>query len=99
MIGLTQSLALEYANEGVTVNAICPAITATEMLEQLADEMEASNAERPAAGWRAAFIDEIPLGRPMAPEEIAELCAFLAGDKAAAISGQAINVSGAHEVH
>jgi hypothetical protein len=35
----------------------------------------------------------------MAPAEIAELCAFLAGDGAAAISGQAINVSGAHEMH
>jgi NAD(P)-dependent dehydrogenase (short-subunit alcohol dehydrogenase family) len=35
----------------------------------------------------------------MAPAEIAELCAFLAGDGAASISGQAINVSGAHEMH
>ena len=58
-----------------------------------------SGAPVPAAGWRAAFVEEIPMGRPMAPEEIAGVCAFLAGDAAAAITGQAINVSGGHEMH
>jgi NAD(P)-dependent dehydrogenase (short-subunit alcohol dehydrogenase family) len=54
---------------------------------------------RPDAGWRAAFVAEIPLGRPMAPDEIAGVCAFLAGDGAGAVTGQAINVSGGHEMH
>jgi meso-butanediol dehydrogenase / (S,S)-butanediol dehydrogenase / diacetyl reductase len=99
VIGLTQALALEVVRDGVTVNAVCPAITDTPMMEGLARQMEASDAQEPPGGWRAAFVAEIPLGRAMAPADVAEACAFLAGDGAGAITGQALNVSGGPEVH
>jgi NAD(P)-dependent dehydrogenase (short-subunit alcohol dehydrogenase family) len=79
--------ALEVDMTGTTPDGH-PTITDTDMMEQLAQEMARSVGQEPAAGWRAAFVAEIPLGRPMDPGEIAGLCAFLAGDGAAAISGQ-----------
>lgn len=80
------------------------AASVTGTVAKVADEFGAprllvNNGGAACCGLADGFVDEIPLGRPMAPEEIAELCAFLAGNGAAAISGQAINVSGAHEVH
>ena len=74
VIGLTQSLALEFALEGITVNAVCPAITETAMMNTLANEMASLGVAAPARGWREAFIDEIPMGRPMRPEDVAEVC-------------------------
>jgi len=100
VVGLTQSIALEHATDGITANAICPAITDTAMMTQLAEQMSAAD---PAGGdpdaWRREFVREIPMMRPMAPDDIAATCVFLVSQAAQAISGQALNVSGAHEVH
>lgn len=98
VIGLTQSLALEYAAEGVTVNAVCPAISSTDMMDRLAEEVAAVSDDSVGQA-RAAMTAEIPMGRPVAPEEVADAVAFLAAESSRFISGQAINVSGAHEVH
>lgn len=100
VIGLTQSIALEFARDGITANAVCPAITQTDMMAQLARDLDAASPD--GAGqeqWRRSMVEEIPLGRAMAVEDIAETCAFLVSERAGAISGQAINVSGAHEMH
>ena len=99
VLGLTQSLALEFARSGVTANAICPAITDTPMMAELAEELVAANPGSSVDDWRAAFVEELPIGRAIRPEEIANVCAFLVSEGAGAINGEAVNVSGGHEVH
>lgn len=98
VIGLTQSLALEYAAAGITVNAVCPAISSTDMMDRLAEEVAAVSDDSVGQA-RAAMTAEIPMGRPVAPEEVADAVGFLAAESSRFISGQAINVSGAHELH
>ena len=99
VIGLTQSLALELAPAGITVNAICPGPAETDRLDFLG--RRADGGYDPAQ--RAAAIREraatIPLGRLATTDDVAELAAFLAGAGAAHITGQALNVSGGAILH
>lgn len=77
----TKSLALEVASRGITVNAVAPGVIATEMSDGAFD---------------AETIKKIvPMQRAGRPEEVADLVAFLASDKAAYISGQVISINGA----
>lgn len=79
LIGATKALAQEVAKRKVTVNAIAPGFIATDMTKDL-DEKELSKL--------------IPAGRFGKPEEVASLAAFLAGDEAAYITGQVIQING-----
>lgn len=99
VVGLTQSIALEYASAGITSNAVCPAITDTTMMYSLARDLAEKTDEPSSDHWEQAMVEEIPLGRPIYPSDVAAVVAFLISDDAAALTGQAINVSGAHEVH
>lgn len=82
IIGLTKSLALELAKHKITVNAISPGYTRTEMSREALEKHGAEIAAR------------IPLGRPAEPEEIACVVAFLASEDASYITGETINVNG-----
>jgi len=76
-----KSLALELASRGITVNAVAPGIIATDMIDGVFD---------------AETIKKlVPMQRAGQPEEIADLVAFLASDRAAYISGQVISINGA----
>lgn len=88
--GLTKAAANEVAAGGITVNAICPGVTATEMN----DKRIRYDCERLGKSFEEIEAGASPLGRRLVPDEIAPLAVFLAGDGASAINGQLINVCG-----
>lgn len=93
VLGLVRSLALETAKTGVTVNAVCPGFTDTEMTaESVARIMQKTGRDKAAA--EAALAANSPMGRLIAPAEVADAVRWLAGPGAAAITGQAIAVAG-----
>jgi len=82
MIGFTKALAMESAAKGITVNCVAPGYTSTEMVSAINPAV----LEKIVAG--------IPVGRLGTPEEVAEICAFLASDMASFITGATIAVNG-----
>jgi len=93
VIGLTRALALEVAKKGVTVNAVCPGYTETDILRESIANVAAKTG-RSEAEARASFAASNPQGRIVQPEEVADAVRWLCSDSAGAINGQAISVSG-----
>jgi NAD(P)-dependent dehydrogenase (short-subunit alcohol dehydrogenase family) len=90
LLGLTRTLALEVAREGVTVNAICPGPVRTVMN----DRRVAYDAQRRGVTFAEQEASLTPVGRRLEPEEVAPLAVYLASDDACMVTGQAINVCG-----
>lgn len=82
IIGLTKTMARELASRGITVNAIAPGFVDTDMTKTLPEQV------------KKAATAQIPLGHFGKPEDIANMAAYLASEKAAYITGQIISVDG-----
>lgn len=93
VIGLVRSLALETARSGVTVNAVCPGYTDTDMV---ADSLAAITAKtgRPGEQALAELVKANPQGRLIQPEEVAAAVLYLCGPASGAITGQSILING-----
>jgi 3-hydroxybutyrate dehydrogenase len=93
VIGLVRSLALELATTGVTVNAVCPGFTDTDLVAGSIDNiMKKTGRSREQAV--AELSKHNPQGRLVTPAEVADAVLFLCGEGAGAITGQAIAVAG-----
>lgn len=91
LLGLVRSVALETAAAGVTANAICPGFVETGMVATFREGL-ARNAEEGEAAMNR-YREDIPMGRFLAPEEIAAMALYLASEEAAGITGQAYTIS------
>lgn len=93
VVGLTRSLALEAARKGVTVNAVCPGYTETDLVQEALDNIMAKTGmTRDEA--KAKLAEGNPQGRLVQPEEVADAIAWLCQEGASAVNGQAIPVDG-----
>jgi NAD(P)-dependent dehydrogenase (short-subunit alcohol dehydrogenase family) len=90
LIGLTRTLALEVAMDGITVNAICPGPVRTLMN----NKRVAYDAQRMGMPVEQLEATMTPLGRRLEPHELAPLAVYLASREASVMTGQAINIDG-----
>lgn len=98
-IGITQSLALEFAERGVRVNAVCPGnlldspLWVNSLFKQYARNQGITEAE-----VRQKYLDQVPMKRACTYDDVANVVVFLASDAASYMTGQAINVTGGQEM-
>ena len=83
VLGFTRAVAKEMAPFGITLNAVCPGLVNTEMVNEVITDAQTR-----------AYADSFPIKRLAEPEEVAELVAFLASDRAAYITGASLDING-----
>ncbi|MFS8664982.1 MAG: SDR family oxidoreductase [Limnochordales bacterium] len=92
VIGLTKNGAMEYADKGIRVNAICPAPIETRMMRSVEEGSAPGRAEEA----KRAFSEAIPMKRYGLPEEVAQLVLFLASDRSSYVNGAAYLIDGGY---
>ncbi len=94
VLGFVRSVALEFADRGVTVNAICPGFVETQMVtDARGDFTRYAGNGRNEDETMEMFRQGIPMKRFLDPTEVAAMATYLAGDEARGITGQAFNIS------
>ena len=93
VVGLVRSLAIETAKTGVTVNAVCPGYTDTEMMRESVARIVEKTGRSPAEA-EAAILKGNPLGRLVKPAEVANAVLYLCSPDAAAVTGTTLVVAG-----
>ena len=92
LLGLTRSLAGEYSNDGILVNALCPGWVDTKMaqegLQGFADTLKISRED----AYKEA-MKQVPLGKMSKPEEVAQLVAYLASKEQTSLTGQTLDIN------
>ena len=98
IIGLTQSLAVEYAQAGIRVNALCPGVVFTPLWESMVEDYARKRDLKPEE-VRPYMESKIPLGRLGTVEDVAKAAVFMVSDDASYLTGQALNISGGSVMH
>jgi NAD(P)-dependent dehydrogenase (short-subunit alcohol dehydrogenase family) len=93
VVGLTRALAMETVSKGITVNAVCPTYTDTDLVQSAIANIVAKTG-RSAAEAEAALVGSNPQGRLIRPDEVAATVLWLCAPGAEAITGQAIAIAG-----
>jgi len=99
IIGLTQSLAYELADYGITVNCLCPGITENTGVWNKVSAGYVKNLNMPEEEIIKKFITKVPLKRLARIEDVVSVTLFLASEGADYMTGQAVNVTGGREMH
>jgi len=84
VVNLTRAMALDYGRQGVRVNSVCPSFTLTDMTKDMAKSKKLV----------AKFMERMPMGRIIMPEDVAAVIAFLASDDARMVTGVNLPVDG-----
>lgn len=94
VVGMTKSAALEYGRNGIRVNAVCPGYIATPMINDWMGKRGVHEGDPAMESFKTQACWSNPMGRLGKAEEIAEVCAWLAGPKSGYVNGVAIPVDG-----